>query len=98
MEASAVKAAFGYAAVILLTAYQIPQLARIIRRRSAEDFSIPAYCMVVAGLACYVVATWGGPAQWPSVLSLTNASVMMGTVLYWRLIAADSATTGRKGR
>ena len=76
--------AAGYLAVACLTVYQVPQLARIIRRKSAEDFSIPAYCFVVAGLAFYCLSTSGGPAFWPSVMSLANASTMLVTVLYYR--------------
>lgn len=74
----------GYAAVACLMTYQVPQVARIIRRKSAEDFSIVAYCFVVAGLALYCVATWHSPAFWPSVMSLANASTMLGVVLYYR--------------
>lgn len=74
----------GWLAVLLLTGYQLPQLWRLRQRRSSQDFSVPAYVMVVAGLACYVVSTWGGPAAIPSLVSLTNACVMLGAILYWR--------------
>lgn len=76
----------------LLTAYQIPQLTRIIRRRSAADFSIPAYCMVVGGLAAYCYSVWQSPGRFAACVSLTNSILMLGTVLYWRARAAGIIT------
>ena len=97
----------GWLAVLLLTSYQLPQLWRLRQRRSSLDFSIPAYLMVVGGLAFYVVATWGSPAAIPSCVSLMNASVMLGAVLYWRrwgsehvrrCMCVDSPTKCKRGR
>ena len=72
------------AAAILLTIYQIPQIARIIRRRSSNDFSIPAYALVWTGLACYVGATWGTPANIAALVSLGNVSVLVCVIAYFR--------------
>lgn len=80
------RVAAGYLAAGLLTAYQIPQLARIIRRRSAADFSIPAYIMVVCGLAAYCYSVWYSPGRFAACVSLTNSLTLLGTVLYYRLI------------
>lgn len=68
----------------LLTAYQVPQLYRIWRRKSSEDFSLPAYAMVWLGLLCYVVATSGTPAHLSAIVSLTNVSLLILVILNYR--------------
>lgn len=83
------KQAVGFVGAALLTAYQLPQLARIIRRKSAADFSIPAYCMVIGGLACYAVSTYGGPGFPSACISACNSVVMLATILYYRYGAPD---------
>jgi len=86
----------GLLGAVLLTLYQIPQLARIIRRRSASDFSIPAYCMVLGGLSCYAYATHGGPGFLSACVSLGNTTLLLAVVLRYRLAEVVGGQPGHQ--
>jgi uncharacterized protein with PQ loop repeat len=75
---------FSIVAAVLLTGYQLPAIVRIIRRRSSMDYSLPAQALCISGLACYVAATIGTPANFSAWVSLTNVSVMALVIIYYR--------------
>src|SRR3990167_9529306 len=80
-------------AAVSLTLYQVPQIVRIVRRRSSQDFSLPAYWLVLTGLAAYVVATWATPAVWAALTSLANVAVLVIVVMVYR--QSDSPASDR---
>lgn len=45
----------GYAAAFCTTAAFVPQLVRVLRRRSARDVSLPTFAMFSVGVALWLV-------------------------------------------
>src|SRR3990167_2013178 len=78
-------------AAVSLTLYQVPQIVRIVKRRSSQDFSLPAYSLVLTGLSAYVVATWATPAVWAALTSLVNVAVLIAVILWYRRLDPPSA-------
>lgn len=74
----------GVGASVCLTGYQIPALVRMYRRKSSQDYSIPAYLLVITGLTLYAGATAGSPAFLPSLVSLGNSVFMLAAILWYR--------------
>lgn len=45
----------GWAAVILTQVFWIPNIARILRTRDVQGYSLAAWLIMVAGLSCWLV-------------------------------------------
>ena len=74
---------------IFLTVYQIPQIVRIIKRKSSDDFSLPAYVFVWLGLLCYVISTIGTPANIAAFVSFLNVNLIICVILNYRSRSKD---------
>ncbi len=74
----------GWVGAILLTISPAQSIFRMCRRRSSMDYSIPAYICIAGGLACYCVATFGGPGFPSAAVSLANSLTMLWAITYWR--------------
>lgn len=92
MDLEMIKLSASILGAIFLSIYQIPQLTRIIKRKSSDDFSLPAYGFVWAGLLCYVVATWRTPANISAFVSFLNVNALIGVILKYRTRRRNAAT------
>ena len=81
-----VLSAIGLLGAALLTVSPAMSLRRMYVRKSSADYSIPAYWCIAWGLACYCVATAGGPGFPAALISLANSGAMLAAIYYFRRV------------
>lgn len=76
----------GWAAVVLTQVFWVPNIARILRTRDVEGYSVPGWALMLAGLTCWLVyfAAKGDVVGVVANMSgVTGAAITFGCVVYW---------------
>ncbi len=77
----------GWAAVILTQVFWIPNIARILRTRDVQGYSLAAWLLMLLGLSCwliYFVARGDVVGIVANISGVTGAAITVACVWLWR--------------
>ena len=76
----------GWVALVLTQIYWIPNIARIVRTRDVQGYSLLAWVIMLSGLSCwmvYFISRGDTVGIIANVCGVTGASVTTGLIWYW---------------